>query len=139
MGCEPAVVARDPLAEAARLADRTGAWVLLKGAPTVIASPDGEAFVNPSGNAGMASGGTGDVLTGLIASLLGQGLSAGQAACIGVYWHGLAGDLAAESFGQAGLLAGDLVDALPAAEQTIRRGADAERYVTFHKPEPLEP
>jgi len=125
-------VKANPIDSALKLASDTGAWVVLKGAPAVIASPNGEAYVNPSGNAGMATGGMGDVLTGLIASLLAQGLPAGQATCLGVYWHGLAGDLGAESQGQAGLLAHDLAEALPGAEQSIRNGSDTERYLKSH-------
>ncbi len=92
--------------------------VVLKGYRTVIASPSGNVVLNKSGNPGMASGGMGDVLTGIIASLLGQCFSVNEAACLGVYLHGLAGDLAGKKTGQASLTAGDVLDALPAA---IRR------------------
>ena len=122
-------VQANPLDCALKLAADTGAWVVLKGAPTVIGSPEGEGYVNPSGNAGMAAGGTGDILTGLIASLIAQGLPVGQAACLGVYWHGLAGDLGAEELGQAGLLANDVAEALPRAEKSIRNGTDIQRYL----------
>ena len=131
-GTPIADVLADPLGSARTLAGQTGAVVVLKGAPTVVASPCGALHVNPSGNAGMATGGAGDVLTGLIASLLAQGLPAEDAACLGVYTHGLAGDLAAESKGQAGMIAGDIVDALPHAEKCIHQGDDVGRYVTFH-------
>lgn len=90
------------------------AIVVLKGAPTLIALPGGEIFVNTTGNAGMATAGSGDVLTGVIAGLLAQGLSGCDAALCGVYLQGLAGDLAAAN-GMAGLLAGDLLKTLPAA------------------------
>ena len=68
----------------------------------------------------MATAGTGDVLTGVVSSFLAQGLDAGDAALLGVYAHGLAGDIASEEKGQAGLIAGDLIDALPSAIRTIR-------------------
>ena len=87
----------------------------------MIALPDGQVFLNTTGNEGMATGGCGDVLTGTIAALLGQGLQLGQAACCGVYLHGMAGDMAAEA-GKIGLAAGDLVDRLPAALKKVRKG-----------------
>lgn len=91
------------------------AVIVLKGNRTVIAHPDGTLFINPTGNPGMASGGTGDVLTGIIAGLLGQGLPPLDAAVAGVYFHGLAGDLAAAAKGMMSLVAGDLLDYLPQA------------------------
>lgn len=105
---------------AARLAAaRSGAIVVLKGHQTLIAEPGGRVFVNVTGNPGMATGGTGDVLTGLIASLIGQGYEALTSAQLGVYLHGLAGDLAAESSGVTGLAATDLLTALPAAFEQL--------------------
>ena len=86
--------------------------VVLKGHGTVVT--DGRrVFVNPTGNPGMATGGTGDVLTGLIAALLGQGLEPFAAAQLGVYLHGLAGDLAQAELGQVSLIASDLLTYLP--------------------------
>lgn len=125
-------VLKNPIGEATDLADATGITVVLKGAPTIVAIPGKEAFVNPSGNAGMATAGAGDVLAGLVASLIGQGLEISLAAILGVYMHGLAGDIASETIGQAGLVAGDIVDALPMAEQMIRKGKDQNRYIWFH-------
>ncbi len=87
----------------------------MKGAGTIVASPGGRVFVDSTGNPGMATAGTGDALTGMIASLLGQGHPAEQAACLGVYLHGLAGDLAAAEKGEAGMIAGDLIEKIPAA------------------------
>lgn len=88
--------------------------VVLKGAGTVVT--DGtRVYVNRTGNPGMATGGTGDVLTGVIAALVGQGLSPFEAAQLGVYVHGLAGDIARDQSGEIGLIAGDLVDSLPDA------------------------
>ncbi len=91
---------------------------VLKGHATVVASFDGATYVNDTGNPGMASGGCGDVLTGMIAALLGQRLSLFDAARLGVYLHGLSGDLAAASHGAVGLIASDLLDTIPLA---IRR------------------
>jgi hydroxyethylthiazole kinase-like uncharacterized protein yjeF len=92
-----------------------GVILVLKGVPTVIAEPNGEAYLNATGNPGMASGGTGDVLTGTIAGFLAQGLDAKSSAILGVYIHGLAGDLASIDKGEAGLIAGDLIGFLPKA------------------------
>ncbi|MGZ8479290.1 MAG: NAD(P)H-hydrate dehydratase [Candidatus Binatia bacterium] len=89
--------------------------VVLKGARTVIATADGKVFVNPTGNPGMASGGMGDVLAGIIAALLGQGMSAEDAMKLGVFLHGYVGDRVAEAKGPIGLIASDIVDGLPKA------------------------
>jgi NAD(P)H-hydrate epimerase len=101
---------------AATLARRLDSIVLLKGACTVIASPAGELWINPTGNAGLAKGGSGDVLTGVITALLAQGLPPFHAAAAGAYLHGLAADLAAdpaqEGTGQRSLRAGDVIRAL---------------------------
>ncbi len=102
---------------AARTAKRLGAVVVLKGHRTVVASPLGRVTVNSTGNPGMATAGMGDVLTGIIAALIGQGADAFHAAVAGVYLHGLAGDLAAKKVGQISLTAGDVLAELPAAFQ----------------------
>lgn len=100
--------------DAVRLAaEKYAAVVLLKGSRTLIAAPNGKLLVNLTGNAGMATGGMGDVLSGIIGALLGQGLDALTAAALGVYFHGLAGDVAAEDKGEMGLNAGDIIDYLP--------------------------
>ena len=83
--------------------------VVLKGASTGTASPDGRYWFNTTGNSGMATGGSGDVLTGLIAGLLAQGIASLDAALAGVYLHGLAGDLAAESSSEEAVIAGDMI------------------------------
>ena len=94
--------------------------LVLKGANTVIANPQGQIAICPTGNPGMASAGMGDVLTGMIAGLLAQGLTAWDAARAGVYVHGLAGDLAAMAVGEPGLIASDVISAIPRAlTQTI--------------------
>jgi NAD(P)H-hydrate epimerase len=92
-----------------------GVVLLLKGASTIIASPDSKVYINTTGNPGMATGGAGDVLTGIIAGLIAQGLNPFDAAGAGAYLHGLAGDLAVGQKGYRGLLAGDILDFLPDA------------------------
>jgi len=89
--------------------------VVCKGANTCITFPNGEVYFNSTGNAGMATGGSGDVLTGIILGLLAQSYSPEEATLIGVYLHGLAGDLAADTFGQQALIAGDIIEQLGAA------------------------
>jgi NAD(P)H-hydrate epimerase len=95
--------------------------LVLKGARTLVAAPDGTVHVNTTGHAGMASGGMGDVLTGLIGSLLAQGLPTMSAATLAVYLHGLAAERLQPRFGDAGLLATDLINELPAARQALAR------------------
>jgi NAD(P)H-hydrate epimerase len=112
-------------AEAARgLAGQTGAVVVLKGHRTVVADPDRRAAVNPTGNPGLGTAGTGDVLSGVVGGLLARH-PPWLAATAGVYVHGRAGDLAAESRGEEGLLAGDLVESLPAAIESLSRPGGA--------------
>jgi ADP-dependent NAD(P)H-hydrate dehydratase / NAD(P)H-hydrate epimerase len=100
---------------ASRLAQDAQVVVVLKGPRTLVAAPDGRVFVNTTGNNGMAKGGSGDVLTGLIGGLLAQGCSALGAACAGVYLHGLAGDLARDEMGVRGMTAGDILRMIPEA------------------------
>lgn len=140
----PIIVTPHP-GEMARLTDKTNAEVIadrinvarefattrrvitvLKGSRTIIAAPDGEVYVNPTGNAGMATAGSGDVLTGLIAGLLAQRPSEPlEAAIAGVYLHGLAGDLAANKLGMRSLIASDIIANL--SEAILEVGGDAER------------
>jgi NAD(P)H-hydrate epimerase len=115
VGGTTAEVQRRRLETARSFAMETGATVVLKGQRTIVADHEGRAAVNPTGNAGMATGGTGDVLAGILGALLARGLDPWTAATAGVYLHGLAGDHAAALRGQAGMTAGDLVEALPAA------------------------
>lgn len=103
------------------LTDMTEAIVVLKGWETLIASPEGGVVVNSTGNPGMATGGTGDVLTGVITALLGRGIKAFGAAVTGVYLHGLAGDIAAKTLGMVSMTAGDLIDSLPKAFMEMER------------------
>jgi NAD(P)H-hydrate epimerase len=95
--------------------ERIDKVVLLKGAPTLIAAPNGEIYLSETGNPGMATGGSGDVLTGVIGALLAYGLEPLAAASAGAYLHGVAGDIAAMESGTFGLIAGDIVSALPDA------------------------
>jgi NAD(P)H-hydrate epimerase len=108
-------VQRDRQRTAVEFAKKYNVIVVLKGQGTVVASFDGSVYVNDTGNPGMASGGAGDVLTGVIAALLAQGLALYDAACLGVYLHGLAGDVAAADKGQVGLIASDIADRIPQA------------------------
>ena len=119
-------------ANAARDAAETwGLVVVLKGAKTVVAAPDGSVAIAPFENPALASGGTGDVLSGTIGSLLAQGLEPFTAARLGVYLHGLAGDAMRERFGDAGLLASDLPEAIAIARK--RLATVAERKATARR------
>lgn len=121
LGKTTAEVQSDRIGVAQEVASQTGTVVVLKGARTVISDPEGNVYVNPTGNPGMASGGMGDILTGMIASFIGQGLTKIEAAKAGVYIHGLAGDMAAENQGEAGLIATDLLDKLPKAIKRLQQ------------------
>lgn len=112
LGCDTRAVQADRFAAAADLVARFGCAVVLKGAGTLVAAPDATPRVIQAGNAGMASGGMGDVLTGVIAALRAQGLSPFDAASVGALLHGAAGDLAAPDIGERGLLASDLLPAV---------------------------
>jgi len=110
---------RDGQIVAAReLSGRCGAVIVVKGGPSVVICGD-QIWTNATGNPGMGTAGSGDVLTGVIASLLGQGLSGWDAARLGVWVHGAAGDLAAQRYGQAGMTAVELLGQLPAAVQSV--------------------
>lgn len=120
LGLSPEEVAKDPLGAARALAQATGLAVVLKGNPTVVAE-GGRLCVNPTGNPALATGGTGDVLAGAIAALLAAGLPPFDAARLGVFLHGLAGDLLAEEKG-VGLLAREVAEALPRARRLLQEG-----------------
>jgi NAD(P)H-hydrate epimerase len=118
-GTTTAAVQADRLGCARAFAAAHRCVVVLKGAGTVVAAPDGRAAVNTTGNPGMASGGMGDVLAGLTGALLAQGLGVFDAACLAVHIHGLAADLVTADRGEIGLLAGDVADTLPPAFRAI--------------------
>ena len=115
MGCSATQVQDDRVGMALKLATDYGVWVILKGARTLTASPDGRIFVNTTGNPWMASGGQGDVLSGILGGLLAQGIAPEEALPFGVYLHGLAADNVAEQTGPAAVLATDVIRELPAA------------------------
>lgn len=100
---------------AINFAKKFGVVTVLKGAGTIIASPDGEVYINHTGNSGMATGGSGDVLSGIIGSLLAQGAAPINAAAAGVFLHGTIGDLAAEKLGKISMLPTDMIDMIPTA------------------------
>jgi NAD(P)H-hydrate epimerase len=104
---------------ASEVAKKHGVVIVLKGHHTVVASPERDLHINTTGNPGMATAGSGDVLTGVIAALLGQGRSCFEAACLGAHVHGLAGDMAAKKIGQISLTAGDILRFLPDAFKTL--------------------
>lgn len=108
----------DPLEVARKYAEKWQAVVVLKGAPTVVACPEGSVYINSTGCNAMATGGSGDVLTGIIAALAGQGISLQEAALCGVYLHGLAGSKATE--GTVGLAAGEIAQFLPWALRKVQ-------------------
>lgn len=109
------------LSAARDLAERLEAYVILKGHYSALCTPDGDVTFNTTGNAGMATAGSGDVLTGLITGLLARGYDQRQACLLGMHLHGLAGDLAARELGEESLVAGDIVKCLPKAFKEITR------------------
>lgn len=118
---DASAVNRDRVGAARRLAEETGSVVVLKGAGTVIAWDGAPVALNPTGGPALGSGGTGDVLAGLCAALLAQGLSPGAAATLGAWLHGAAGDRLAARTGPSGVLAGEVADELPAVMEMLRR------------------
>ncbi|MGH7334576.1 MAG: NAD(P)H-hydrate dehydratase [Candidatus Rokuibacteriota bacterium] len=123
LGVTVADVERDRIACVGDFVRAYGVHLVLKGATSVVGDPDGRIFLNPTGNPGMASGGMGDVLTGMVGALLARRSEPGAALRAAVYVHGLAGDLAATTLGQESLIAGDLIDALPQALRALRGSA----------------
>ena len=123
---------RDRVGAAVDAARRWGKTVVLKGAHTVVAAPDGSAMLSPFANPALASAGTGDVLAGSVAGLLAQGLDLRTAAALGVYLHGTAAELVSDDLGDAGLLASDLLPALPRAIRNVKQkgrpGSDGGRF-----------
>ena len=121
------------LSKANRLATKQGIYIILKGHYTKICFPDGHIYINPTGNAGMATAGSGDVLTGILLSLLAQGYSTENATMLGVYLHGLAGDIAAQELTQEGVIASDLINSLPQAIKQLKniKNENNKTYTMF--------
>jgi NAD(P)H-hydrate epimerase len=134
LGSSSAQVQEDRHAAARALAALSGGLVVLKGHRTVIAGAEGAAAVNPTGNAGMATGGSGDVLAGIVGALLARRSDPWLAASAAVYVHGRAGDLAAAQRGEEALIAGDLVEALGAAILSVQRGEEASGIARLPAP-----
>lgn len=122
MGLSSAEVQADRIGLAARFAREHGCHLVLKGSRTILARPDGRVHVNTTGNPALASGGSGDVLTGLVAGFLARGLTPEKAALCGVYLHGLSADFLAETMGAAGVLAGDLIEVVPGLMAALSAG-----------------
>ncbi len=118
IGVSTAEIQKKRITTAAQFASKHSLTLLLKGSPSLIAAADGSIVINPTGNAGMATAGSGDVLTGIIAGLMAQGLAPESAAIAGAYIHGLAGDHFAETESQTTLIAGDILRCLP---QSLKR------------------
>lgn len=113
------IIQNNRLAIATEFAKRYNVTVVLKGAYTIVAHPQGKSVINPTGNKGMAKGGSGDILAGIIGSFISQGMSPFNAALSGVYCHGYAGDLAEEKFGYISMNSLDIIDMLPACLKSI--------------------
>ena len=122
LGTEAGAVESNPLEAARALAEQSGCVVVLKGPGTVIASPDGRTGINSSGSPALATGGTGDLLTGILAACLARGLEPYEAAIAAVFLHGVAGEVAEERFGAPGAIAGDVRDSIPEALRRLRAG-----------------
>ncbi|HEX8170266.1 MAG TPA: NAD(P)H-hydrate dehydratase [Thermoanaerobaculia bacterium] len=120
LGGDAQSINADRIAAARRAARESQCVVVLKGHQTLVAEPDGHVHVNPTGNPGMASGGMGDVLGGILAALLARGIDPVDAACAAVYLHGLAADLRKEEIGDTGLTATDVAENIPLAIQRVR-------------------
>ena len=108
------------LSKARDLAQRFSAYIILKGHHSALCLPDGHIVLNSTGNAGMATGGSGDVLTGILTGLLARGYSRRNACIVGMYLHGLAGDIAAAEVGEESLIARDIIRCLPKAFLRVR-------------------
>ena len=120
----------------ALLQEKAAEWhsiVVLKGAHSLIASPDKNVLVNLSGNPGMATAGSGDVLTGIIAGMYGLGFDLAAAVCMGVFVHGFAGDIAVADTGEDGLLAGDILNSVPQALKRLRSSFADITQDYYHK------
>jgi NAD(P)H-hydrate epimerase len=119
LGVDVGEVSKNRKDVALKFANEYNTVLILKGRDTVVAAPGGDTYVNETGNPGMATGGSGDVLTGMIASFIGRGCEPFDAAALGVYFHGLAGDIALKEKGSLSLLATDILNKLPEALKTL--------------------
>jgi NAD(P)H-hydrate epimerase len=115
LGVTIAEIQSDRIESTRAFAVKHRVWLVLKGSRSVVAAPDGRVWINPTGNPGMAKGGSGDVLTGMAGAFLARGLTPAAALQAAVYFHGLAGDLGRAARGEEGLLASDIVEAIPRA------------------------
>lgn len=120
LGVSPSDVQQDRIGIARRFSTEYHLYLVLKGARTIVAEPSGAVYINPTGNPGMSTAGTGDILTGIIAGLIAQHSDVGKAVRFGVFLHGLAGDQAAKKKGEIGMIAGDLMDMIPEAIKHIK-------------------
>ncbi|MBP7126178.1 NAD(P)H-hydrate dehydratase [Myxococcota bacterium] len=127
LGVPTATVQEDRMEAADALTRRLGCVVVLKGASSVVAAPDGRRAIVPTGGPGLAVAGTGDVLSGILGALLARGMDPFEAACAGSFLHGRAGDLATGDLTEWGVLASDVVDRIPAAIASARREASREQ------------
>jgi len=122
IGIKTSAIQHDRIGTSIQFVNKYGCHLVLKGARTLIAQPDGKLYVNPTGNPALSSGGAGDVLTGLIGGFLARGWPMAEAAIAGVYLHGMAADYLAEDMGQVGVLASELLDVLPELMFSLSRG-----------------
>lgn len=129
LGMSVGEIQADRSAAAKAAVARFGCNIILKGANTVICTHDQQTFIITNGNAGMATAGAGDVLSGIVGAMLAQGLPAGEASVVAAYLHGAAGDKAAETHGEDGLIAGDIVAALPQVLSEMRSGQYVGTYI----------
>ena len=118
--CDIEMIKKDPVSIARETAIKYGINIVLKGAPTVTADPDGNVYINSTGNPGLATAGSGDVLTGMIGSLMSQGISPKDAAYAGSYLHGLAGDIASNKMGERAMKASDLISHFPEMYESLK-------------------
>lgn len=114
------VIQKNRIEYSKHVSNKYNVITVLKGANTIVSNPKGEIYVNPTGNPGMATAGSGDVLTGIIASFIGQGISSFKAAKLGVYCHGLAGDLAKKDKGEYGMISRDILDNIPYSIKKVK-------------------
>ncbi len=128
VGKSPSEVQGSRIAIAREFSSMYNVYTVLKGARTLVGTPGGKVFVNPTGNPGMASGGVGDVLTGVIGGFLAQGYSPEDSSLLGVFLHGFSGDLVATRRGEVGIIANDIADALPEAIEEILHGRGEEIF-----------